>query len=95
VVVVVVGGDVSGFGDASSGGVDFVFCSGGFCMGVPVREVRRGGIIEMDWEVGERIRRRRGLEIVLTSGLGFALVAGFVGGGEVIAGDSSKVWLWD
>jgi hypothetical protein len=64
-------------------------------MGVPVREVRRGGIIEMDWEVGERIRRRRGLEIVLTFGLDFALVVRFVGGEEVIAGDSSRIWLLD
>jgi hypothetical protein len=95
VVVVVVDGDVSGFGDASSGRVVFVSCCGGFWMGVPVREVRRGGIIEMDWEVGERIRRRRGLEIVLTFGLDFALVAGFVGGEEVIVGDSSRVWLLD
>jgi hypothetical protein len=95
VVVVVVGGDVSEFGDALSGGFVFVFCCGGFWMGVPVREVRRGGIIEMDWEVGERIRRRRGLEIVLTFGLSFSLVAGFVGGEEVIAGDSSRIWLLD
>ena len=44
-----------GVGDADAGAV------GGVVTGVPVRECRRGGM--MDWEcvVGVRMRRRRGL----------------------------------
>jgi hypothetical protein len=87
-------GDVSAVCEASAGGVSVVSCCGGFSIGVPVREVKRGGIIEIDCEVGERIRRRRGLEIVLAFGLDFAL-AGFVGSEEVIMRESSRDWLSD
>lgn len=38
-------------------------------IGTPVRECRRGGIVVRDWVVGVRIRRRRGLVMVLTFGL--------------------------
>lgn len=43
--------------------------------GTPVREWRRGGIIESDWDVGVRTRRRRGLAMCLVCELrleGFA-----------------------
>lgn len=36
-------------------------CCGGSVTVTPVRECRRGGIIESDWDVGVRMRRRRGL----------------------------------
>lgn len=55
-------------------------CCGGSRTGTPVRECRSGGIIVRDWEVGVRIRRRRGLEIFFT--LGFADVAGLNAGAE-------------
>lgn len=50
--------------------------------GTPVKELRRGGMIEWDWVVGARIRRRRGLGMFLA--LGVALAAGLLGAGEVI-----------
>lgn len=48
-------------------------CCGRSTTGTPVRECRRGGIIENDWEVGVRMSRRRGLARCLGCGLeGFA-----------------------
>lgn len=55
-------------------------CCGGSRTGTPVRECRSGGIIARDWEVGVRIRRRRGLEIFFT--LDFAELAGLDAGAE-------------
>lgn len=37
---------------------------GGVATGTPVREWRRGGMMEVECEVGVRTRRRRGLRIV-------------------------------
>lgn len=37
-------------------------------MGTPVSECRRGGIVVRDWDVGARMRRRRGLAMFLTFG---------------------------
>jgi hypothetical protein len=37
--------------------------------GTPVRECRRGGIIESDWDVGVRTSRRRGLAMCLVCDL--------------------------
>lgn len=51
-------------------------CCGGSRTGTPVRECRSGGIIERDWEVGVRIRRRRGLEIFFTLDFAEGLDAG-------------------
>lgn len=36
---------------------------GGSVTGAPVRECRNGGMIDVDCVKGERMRRRRGLEI--------------------------------
>jgi hypothetical protein len=44
-------------------------CCGGSMTGTPVRECRRGGIIETDWDVGVRMSRRRGLAICLVCDL--------------------------
>lgn len=38
---------------------------GGSWIGIPVRECRRGGIMDVDCVGGERMRRRRGLVICL------------------------------
>lgn len=40
-------------------------CEGGrgSATGVSVRECRNDGIVEVEWELGERMRRRRGLRI--------------------------------
>lgn len=61
-------------------------CWGGFRTGTPVRECRRGGIIDKDCVVGVRTRRRRGLGMFLILGFELAVaVAGLVGGvGEVM-----------
>jgi hypothetical protein len=45
---------------------EVVGCGGGE---IPVRERRSGGIVVWEWDVGERIRRRRGFEIVFLLGL--------------------------
>lgn len=37
--------------------------AGGSATGVSVRECRNDGIVEVEWELGERMRRRRGLRI--------------------------------
>jgi hypothetical protein len=37
--------------------------AGGSATGVSVRECRSDGIVEAEWELGERMRRRRGLRI--------------------------------
>lgn len=50
--------DCDGTGCSIWGVVD---CCGGSWTGTPVRECRRGGIVERDWDVGVRMRRRRGL----------------------------------
>lgn len=50
-------------------------CCGGSVTGAPVRACSRGGIIESDWDVGVRMRRRRGLAMCLVCELwleGFA-----------------------
>lgn len=57
-------------------------------IGTPVRESRRGGIIVRDWVGGERIRRRRGLEMVLA--FGFVVGAAGLFDEEAIWGD----WAW-
>lgn len=60
--------------------------------GTPVREWRRGGMIVVDWVGGERIRRRRGLEMVLA--LGLVVFAAGLGAEEAIGGDRAwVVWI--
>lgn len=62
---VVVGAVVPGGGEVEDSGVSFW---GGSTMGTPVRESRRGGIVVRDWDVGARMRRRRGLAMFFTFG---------------------------
>lgn len=50
---------------------------GGVATGTPVREWRRGGMMDVECEVGERTRRRRGLRMVLGEGA-------FPGGGAFV-----------
>lgn len=45
-----------------------VSCCGGSWTGTPVRECRRGGIVEREWDVGVRMRTRRGLAMFLAGG---------------------------
>lgn len=46
---------------AGTSGAGVVCCCGGSRTGTPVRACRNDGMIEMDCEVGVRMRRRRGL----------------------------------
>lgn len=67
---VVVGAVVPGGGGVEDCGtcVSGVSFWGGSTMGTPVSECRRGGIVVRDWDVGARMRRRRGLAMFLTFG---------------------------
>ena len=60
VVVAVVGVDVvsEGWGGVCEGDSEVESCCGGSVTGTPVRECRSEGIIEKDWDVGVRMRRR-------------------------------------
>lgn len=58
--------DCGGAWDGVSGAIS---CCGGSMTGTPVRECRRDGIIETDWDVGVRMSRRRGLAMCLVCDL--------------------------
>ena len=81
------------------------FCCGGSRTGTPVREWRRGGIIDTDCDGGVRMRRRLGLAMCLTCGLegsaevevakvmmeGFALCSGLCSNGFLE--EDFKSWI--
>lgn len=79
----VVGGVDCG-GVVSAGGC----CCGGSWTGTPVRESKKGGIIESDCDGGERIRRRRGLAMCL--GVDFEGSAGGLADAEAM-----MQWRWE
>jgi hypothetical protein len=66
-------------------------CCGGSRTGTPVRECRSGGIMARDWEVGVRIRRRRGLGMLFTLDLE---VAGLDAGAELVMMADSLLGQW-
>jgi hypothetical protein len=64
-VVVSVDVLLEGCGGVCDGDSEVASCCGGLVTGTPVRECRRGGIIESDWDVGVRMSSRRGLAMCL------------------------------